>query len=218
MRLGPGAGSRCSRRRRGVRGSHPQFPGAPRGVEITGVVARGASPAIILATARSKGPRMDFMVEKAAELGATEFGRSNAPAGWCAIPAPNDSRDGAGSRSPRPSRASRRADGDTAAADGCRRAREVPKGTLARFCTEGARPWCDRSRDAAARDCSMRARGRLHGRVRRNASGRIRRRRDSDRAGCAARPRRSPRSALRPERWTKSKPEESDRWLTNSHS
>jgi 16S rRNA (uracil1498-N3)-methyltransferase len=42
-------------------------------VRIEKTVARGGTPRLILATAIIKGPRMDFMVEKTAELGATEL-------------------------------------------------------------------------------------------------------------------------------------------------
>jgi 16S rRNA (uracil1498-N3)-methyltransferase len=111
-------------------------------IEIVGVVERtNTRPTIILATAIIKGPRMDFIVEKAAELGATAL--------WpleCArsvVRNPGSERIGRWQRlalaATKQSRSPLRMEihAPIAVADA---AREVPKETLAMVCVEGAEP------------------------------------------------------------------------------
>lgn len=143
MRLGPGAAVRM------IAGDGAEFDGriARFGtdhaeIEITGILERGlANATIILATAIIKGPRMDFLVEKAAELGATAL--------WpleCAravVRNPGSERLArwrrlalaAAKQSLSPCRMEIRPPISVAEA-----AREVPKETLAVVCTGGADP------------------------------------------------------------------------------
>jgi 16S rRNA (uracil1498-N3)-methyltransferase len=143
MRLGPGAAVRL------IAGGGAEFDGRVAflaadhaEIEITGIVERGAAhPGIILATALIKGPRMDFTVEKAAELGAIAL--------WPLVCARAVVRNPGAERIARwrrlaiaaakqslsPHRMEIRPPLTVAEA-----AREVPKGTLAAVCTEGADP------------------------------------------------------------------------------
>jgi len=143
MRLGPGSAIRL------ITDDGTEFAGRIEHfekehavVEITGILERERPrPTIILAAAIIKGPRMDFLIEKAAELGATSFwplacaravvrdpGRERV-ARWrrLALAATKQSlsRNPMGIRPP------------TTVAEA---AREVPKETLAVFCAEGAEP------------------------------------------------------------------------------
>jgi 16S rRNA (uracil1498-N3)-methyltransferase len=122
-------------------------------IEIDGVVERKAARAtLILATAIIKGPRMDFLIEKAAELGTSalwplecaravvrEPGKERL-ARWqrLAIAAAKQSL------APRPMEI-------RAAISVAEAAREVPKETLAMVCVEGARPLAEVVRSARPR-------------------------------------------------------------------
>ena len=144
MRLGPGAAIRL------IVGNGLEFDARVARVtadyaeiEIVGLVEsnRAAPTSIILATAIIKGPRMDFIVEKAAELGATML--------WpleCAravVRNPGEERLArwrrlalaATKQSLTPRRMEIRPPLSVAEA-----VREVPKETLAVVCTEGAEP------------------------------------------------------------------------------
>lgn len=74
MRLEPGAAVTLIDET-GVRyaGRIARFEAAAAVIEISATLPAAAPPAIILAAAIIKGPRMDFLVEKAAELGATQL-------------------------------------------------------------------------------------------------------------------------------------------------
>ncbi len=143
MRLGPGAAVRL------IADGGAEFDGVIARVasdyaeiEITGFVERrSAHPAIILATALIKGPRMDFIVEKAAELGATAL--------WPLACARSVMRNPGEERLARWRRLSLA--GAKQSLSPCRMeirapltvaeaAREVPQGTLAAVCVEGAEP------------------------------------------------------------------------------
>jgi 16S rRNA (uracil1498-N3)-methyltransferase len=143
MRLGPGGVVRL------IAGDGTEFAGRighfendHAVVEITGILERDCACAtIILAAAIIKGPRMDFMVEKAAELGAAslwplECARAvvrnpglERVARWRRLALAAAKQSLAGSEMEiRPPLTVAEA------------AREVPKETLAVFCTEGAEP------------------------------------------------------------------------------
>ena len=111
-------------------------------IEIIGTTERNSlQPTIILATAIIKGPRMDFIVEKAAELGATAL--------WpleCAravVRNPGFERIGRWQRlvlaATKQSRSQFRME-IRAPISVAEAAREVPKETLALVCLEGAEP------------------------------------------------------------------------------
>ena len=111
-------------------------------VEIMGILERDRGRAtIILAAAIIKGPRMDFLVEKAAELGATSF--------WPLACARTVVRDPGVERVARWRRLALAATKQSLSPRAmeirptttvAEAAREVPKETLAVFCAEGAQP------------------------------------------------------------------------------
>jgi 16S rRNA (uracil1498-N3)-methyltransferase len=143
MRLGPGGAVRL------LAGDGAEFCGRIARfesdhavIEITGRLEREARrPTIILAAAIIKGPRMDFMVEKAAELGASSFWPLEC--GRAVVRNPGHERVArwrrlamaATKQSLAPHPMEIRPPVTVAEA-----AREVPKETLAVFCTEGAEP------------------------------------------------------------------------------
>jgi len=143
MRLGTGAIVRV------IAGDGAEFDGRVAGfatnhveIEITGIIEPdSAHPTIILATAIIKGPRMDFLVEKAAELGASALWPLEC---WRAVVRnPGSERFARWHRlavaAAKQSLSSYRMEirPPIAVAEA---AREVPKGTLAVVCTEGADP------------------------------------------------------------------------------
>lgn len=143
MRLGPGDAVGI------VTGNGAEFTGriARFGadyaeIEIDGVVERETAHAgIILATAIIKGPRMDFVVEKAAELGASALWPLECARG--VVRRPGNERlarwrrlaTAAAKQSLAPRQMEIRPPISVADA-----AREVPKETLAMVCAEGAAP------------------------------------------------------------------------------
>jgi 16S rRNA (uracil1498-N3)-methyltransferase len=154
MRLGPGGAVgliACDGTEFAGRIAH--FESDHAVIEITGILERDCARAtIVLAAAIIKGPRMDFLVEKAAELGAAslwplecaravvrEPGKERL-ARWqrLAIAAAKQSL------APRPMEI-------RAAISVAEAAREVPKETLAMVCVEGARPLAEVVRSARPR-------------------------------------------------------------------
>jgi 16S rRNA (uracil1498-N3)-methyltransferase len=111
-------------------------------VEITGRLEdRAAGATIIMAAAIIKGPRMDFLVEKAAELGAASF--------WPLACARAVVRDPGPERLARWQRLALAATKQSMSRNAmeirptttvAEAAREVPKETLALFCAEGGEP------------------------------------------------------------------------------
>jgi 16S rRNA (uracil1498-N3)-methyltransferase len=110
-------------------------------VEIVESRAQAPGVVVILAAAIIKGPRMDFLVEKAAELGATEL--------WPLACARSVARDPGVERLTRWRRLAAAAAKQSLAArvmeirdpiTVAAMARNVPKGTLAAACTAGAEP------------------------------------------------------------------------------
>ncbi len=143
MRLGPGGVVRL------IAGDGTEFAGriahfeSDRAViEITGILERDRARAtIILAAAIIKGPRMDFLVEKAAELGAASL--------WPLECARAVVRNPGFERVARWRRLALAATKQSLSPRAmeirppitvAEAAREVPKETLAVFCTEGAEP------------------------------------------------------------------------------
>jgi len=143
MRLGPGSAVRL------IAGDGTEFAGRIMRfekdhavIEITGQLEPGRTRAtIILAAAIIKGPRMDFLVEKAAELGAASF--------WPLKCARTVVRDPGPERLARWRRLAWAATKQSLARNAmeirppttvAEAAREVPKETLAVFCAEGAEP------------------------------------------------------------------------------
>lgn len=141
MRLGPGRAV-CLMAADGTEytGRIVDIAGAHAAIEITGrVEPRGARATITLAAAIIKGPRMDFLVEKAAELGAASF--------WLLACARAVVRDPGSERLARWRRLALAAAKQSRARNAmeirptatvAEAAREVPKETLAVYCAEGA--------------------------------------------------------------------------------
>jgi 16S rRNA (uracil1498-N3)-methyltransferase len=143
MRLGPGGAVRLiARDGAEFAGRIAHFESDHAVIEITATFAREASRAtIILAAAIIKGPRMDFMVEKAAELGASSF--------WPLECARAVVRNPGHERVARWRRLAMAATKQSLAPHPmeirppvtvAEAAREVPKETLAVYCAEGAAP------------------------------------------------------------------------------
>jgi len=143
MRLGPGSAVRLiASDGRQFAGRIAHFENDRAVIEITGILERDHDRAtIILAAAIIKGPRMDFMVEKAAELGAASL--------WPLECARAVVRNPGIERLMRWRRLALAATKQSLSSYAmeirppltvAEAAREVPKETLAVFCTEGGEP------------------------------------------------------------------------------
>lgn len=142
MRLGPGDAVRLiDTGGAEFNGRIAHFEDTGAVIEITGVSAPARRTALTLAAAIIKGPRMDFLVEKAAELGATAL--------WPLVCARGVVRDPGAERLARWRRLALAAAKQSLAPAAmnirppitvAEAAREVPKETLAVFCAEGAEP------------------------------------------------------------------------------